>query len=91
MGRARALEVMLSAGDYNADVAEHYGWINRALPAEELDEFVNRWLVASPAFRLGATSQSKIGSMRLRSRRPRTSAVTPRFLERDCATPRRET
>jgi enoyl-CoA hydratase/carnithine racemase len=40
MGRARALEVMLSAGDYDADVAEHYGWINRALPAEELDGFV---------------------------------------------------
>ena len=40
MGRARALEVMLSAGDYNADLAEHYGWINRALPAAELGEFV---------------------------------------------------
>jgi enoyl-CoA hydratase/carnithine racemase len=40
MGRARALEVMLSAEDYNADSAERYGWINRALPAEELGEFV---------------------------------------------------
>jgi enoyl-CoA hydratase/carnithine racemase len=40
MGRARALEVMLSAGDYDADLAERYGWINRALPAGELDEFV---------------------------------------------------
>jgi enoyl-CoA hydratase/carnithine racemase len=40
MGRARALEVMLSAEDYDADLAERYGWINRALPADELDEFV---------------------------------------------------
>jgi enoyl-CoA hydratase/carnithine racemase len=40
MGRARALEVMLSAGDYGAGLAERYGWINRALPAEELGEFV---------------------------------------------------
>jgi enoyl-CoA hydratase/carnithine racemase len=40
MGRARALEVMLSAEDYDADLAERYGWINRALPAEELDDFV---------------------------------------------------
>jgi enoyl-CoA hydratase/carnithine racemase len=40
MGRARALEVMLSARDYDADLAERYGWINRALPAEELGEFV---------------------------------------------------
>src|SRR6478736_5709939 len=40
MGRARALEVMLSAQDYSADLAERYGWINRALPADELGEFV---------------------------------------------------
>ena len=39
-GRARALEVMLSARDYDADLAERYGWINRALPATELSEFV---------------------------------------------------
>ena len=40
MGRARALEVMLSADDYDADLAERYGWINRALPAAELGDFV---------------------------------------------------
>jgi enoyl-CoA hydratase/carnithine racemase len=27
LGRARALEVMLSADDYDADLAERYGWI----------------------------------------------------------------
>jgi enoyl-CoA hydratase/carnithine racemase len=41
MGRARALEVMLSAEDYDAELAERYGWVNRALPAEALDEFVS--------------------------------------------------
>src|SRR5262249_47720369 len=40
MGRARALEVMLSAQDYDAELAERYGWINRALPAKELRYFV---------------------------------------------------
>jgi enoyl-CoA hydratase/carnithine racemase len=40
MGRARALEIMLSARDYNAEMAERYGWINRALPANALDDFV---------------------------------------------------
>jgi enoyl-CoA hydratase/carnithine racemase len=40
MGRARALEVLLSAEDYDADLAERYGWINRALPADELGDFV---------------------------------------------------
>ena len=41
MGRARALEVMLSAEYYDAELAERYGWINRALPADALGEFVN--------------------------------------------------
>ena len=41
MGRARALEVMLSAQDYDADLAERYGWINRALPADDIDGFVS--------------------------------------------------
>ena len=41
MGRARALEVMLTADDYDACLAERYGWINRALPADALDEFVS--------------------------------------------------
>jgi enoyl-CoA hydratase/carnithine racemase len=40
MGRARALEAMLSAQDYDAELAERYGWINRALPAKELGNFV---------------------------------------------------
>lgn len=41
MGRGRALEVMLGADDHSADLAERYGWINRALPAIELDPFVS--------------------------------------------------
>ncbi len=40
LGRARALEVMLSANDYDPDLAERYGWINRALPARALEDFV---------------------------------------------------
>jgi enoyl-CoA hydratase/carnithine racemase len=40
MGRGRALEVILSAQDYDAALAERYGWINRALPAAELGDFV---------------------------------------------------
>jgi len=40
MGRGRALEVLLSADDYDAEIAERYGWINRALPAAELSDFV---------------------------------------------------
>ena len=52
MGRARALEVLLSADDYDAELAERYGWINRALPAAALDDFVTalaRRIAAFPA------------------------------------------
>jgi enoyl-CoA hydratase/carnithine racemase len=31
---------MLSGEDYDADLAERYGWINRAFPAAQLDHFV---------------------------------------------------
>lgn len=31
-GRARALEIVLGANDFDAKTAEDYGWINRALP-----------------------------------------------------------
>jgi enoyl-CoA hydratase/carnithine racemase len=40
VGRARALELILGAGDLSADLAERYGLVNRALPAAELDDLV---------------------------------------------------
>ena len=42
IGRNRALEVVLSAGLYDAQTAERYGWVNRAIPADRLDRFVDR-------------------------------------------------
>jgi len=39
-GRARALEIVLGADDFDASTAERYGWINRALPDAQLDAFV---------------------------------------------------
>jgi enoyl-CoA hydratase/carnithine racemase len=41
IGRGRALEVMLSGNDFPGDLAERYGYVNRALPDAELDEFVD--------------------------------------------------
>jgi enoyl-CoA hydratase/carnithine racemase len=40
MGRGRALEALLGADDFPADLAERYGWINRALPESALIPFV---------------------------------------------------
>jgi enoyl-CoA hydratase/carnithine racemase len=42
-GRARALEIIASGEDYSAPAAELYGWINRAVPDDELDAFVERF------------------------------------------------
>ena len=42
MGRARALEVLLSCNDFPAELAELYGYVNRALPADELTPFVEK-------------------------------------------------
>jgi enoyl-CoA hydratase/carnithine racemase len=41
VGRGRALEIILGAGDFDADTAERYGYVNRALPDAELDGFVD--------------------------------------------------
>lgn len=41
-GGARALEAILGADIFDAETAERYGWINRALPADQLDDYVNR-------------------------------------------------
>jgi len=41
IGRGRALEVMLSGNDYPGDIAERYGYVNRALPDAALGEFVD--------------------------------------------------
>src|SRR5271155_1705208 len=42
IGRGRAFEVLLGCNDLSAELAERYGYINRALPAEELTPFVER-------------------------------------------------
>src|SRR5580698_10230440 len=42
VGRSRALEIVLSADDFDADVAERYGWVNRTLDDDDLDPFVDK-------------------------------------------------
>jgi enoyl-CoA hydratase/carnithine racemase len=41
VGRGRALEIVLSANDFDGDTAERYGYVNRSLPDAELDGFVD--------------------------------------------------
>ncbi|QJP10248.1 enoyl-CoA hydratase/isomerase family protein [Pseudomonas multiresinivorans] len=52
LGRGRALEVCLGGEDFDADTAERYGWINRALADSELEGFCEalaRRIAAFPA------------------------------------------
>jgi enoyl-CoA hydratase/carnithine racemase len=42
VGRARALEIVLGCGDFDAVTAERYGYVNRALPANEIGPFVDK-------------------------------------------------
>lgn len=42
VGRGRALEIILGCGDFSADEAERYGYVNRALEADEIGDFVTR-------------------------------------------------
>jgi enoyl-CoA hydratase/carnithine racemase len=39
-GRSRAPEIVLSGDDFDADIAERYGWVNRTLDDCDLDPFV---------------------------------------------------
>ncbi len=55
VGRSRAMEVILGGADISADIAERYGYINRALPAEELKPFVEEL-----AFRIASWSPEAI-------------------------------
>jgi enoyl-CoA hydratase/carnithine racemase len=41
VGRARALEIVLGCEDIPADLAERWGYLNRALPPEQLGPFVD--------------------------------------------------
>jgi enoyl-CoA hydratase/carnithine racemase len=59
MGRGRALEVLLGADDIRGDVAELYGYINRALPDSELDGFVDALAERIATFDKNALAETK--------------------------------
>jgi enoyl-CoA hydratase/carnithine racemase len=60
MGRSRALEVVLGCADFDADTAERYGWVNRALPPDELGPFVEQLARRIASFPPDAVSRAKV-------------------------------
>jgi enoyl-CoA hydratase/carnithine racemase len=70
MGRGRALEVMLSAEDYDAEMAERYGWIKSRVTRQRTRGF--RQVARSSYCRVsscGPRRRQGTRSMQLRSRR----------------------
>jgi enoyl-CoA hydratase/carnithine racemase len=59
IGRGRALEVLLGADDVPGDLAEHYGYVNRALPDTELDAFVEALAMRIASFDKQAIVETK--------------------------------
>jgi enoyl-CoA hydratase/carnithine racemase len=59
MGRGRAMEVVLGCDDIPADLAERYGYINRALPPGELTPFVERLAYRIASFPADAIALAK--------------------------------
>ena len=61
VGRNRALEIILGCGDYTAEIAERYGYVNRALRAGEIDAFVGalaRRIAGFPAATIALAKQA---------------------------------
>jgi enoyl-CoA hydratase/carnithine racemase len=70
LGRARACEIVLGCDDFSAEEAEQIGWINRALPANEIGSYVDalaRRIATFPALALaeakGVISAAATGDM----------------------------
>jgi enoyl-CoA hydratase/carnithine racemase len=59
IGRNRALEVLIGSDDIGGDVAQAYGYVNRALPDAELDGFVDALATRIASFDKWAISNTK--------------------------------
>ena len=59
VGRARALEIILGGGDIDGVTAEQWGWVNRALPDDELRPFVDALVARIASFPPNAIAAAK--------------------------------
>jgi len=59
VGRGRALEILLSADDYDGDLAERYGYVNRSIPDAEFEQFVTAFAERVSKFDVRAIQEIK--------------------------------
>src|SRR5271170_437283 len=71
VGRSRALEFLLSGDDFDADIAERYGWVNRTLDDADLDSFVDALVQ-----RLASFDREALGAVKAQVNRFGTPTAT---------------
>ena len=63
IGRGPALEVILGGDDIDAVTLERWGWLNRALPPDQLTPFVDRFAARVASFPPVAVAQAKAAAL----------------------------
>ena len=59
IGRGRTLEVVLGTDDFPGDLAERYGYVNRAVPDAEFDGFVDTFAIRVAGFEKQTLAETK--------------------------------
>jgi enoyl-CoA hydratase/carnithine racemase len=59
VGRARAFEILVSGHDFDGELAEQYGYVNRAIPDEQFVDFVDAFAQRVSRFDLLALADIK--------------------------------
>jgi len=87
VGRSRALEIALGADDFPAELAERYGYVNRALPDGELGPFVERLARRIASFPAQAIAEAKAAVLEAETGVREGLAAEARAFERCAAMP----
>ena len=80
IGRSRALEMALSDEGYDAELAERYGFVNRALPAGEITAYVDKL-----AARIAAHPPAAIAAIKKQMNQPPSISLEQRLIQEQVA------
>ena len=69
----------MGANDFDADTAERYGWINRAMPDGELDAFVANFVARVLSFDQPGAANGQVNHQSHRLAGPNRLAVNPGY------------
>jgi enoyl-CoA hydratase/carnithine racemase len=87
MGRGRALEVILGCEDFPAELAERYGYVNRALPPDQIRPFVEGLAYRIASFPAEAISRAKEAALAAEPLAEAGLTLEARLFDEAAATP----